>query len=211
MDQESHNEIAKIAAADERIKLARHVLIELGYFTPEQVGDDVAPRITEMFSALTRNSITVLEQARRALSHAAQTCRYHGADFERLGMWNGEPRCESCRQPWRVTQALTAISRYMFLDRLWEQGGSNRPGRARSNPDERGLTRRSTSPPKPRPGRGIGFKSPQSPHHSISIDAGQARSMTGPRSSWEQGGSKRLRSGSETIREGLRIRPLRKV
>lgn len=36
----------------ERINLAIVALIKTGYFTPDQVDDDVAPRITEMYSAL---------------------------------------------------------------------------------------------------------------------------------------------------------------
>lgn len=36
----------------ERLRLAREALIGTGYFTPDEVGPDVAPRITEMFSAL---------------------------------------------------------------------------------------------------------------------------------------------------------------
>lgn len=35
-----------------RLTLARNALIATGYFTADQVGDDVAPRITEMFAAL---------------------------------------------------------------------------------------------------------------------------------------------------------------
>lgn len=38
--------------ADERLRLARNALVATGYFTADQVGDDVAPRITEMASAL---------------------------------------------------------------------------------------------------------------------------------------------------------------
>ena len=38
------------AVAVERIKLARRALIEDGYFTADEVGDDVAPRISELSS-----------------------------------------------------------------------------------------------------------------------------------------------------------------
>lgn len=44
--------IRRMRQAEERLQLARWALIQTGYFTPDQVGDDVAPRITEMFSAL---------------------------------------------------------------------------------------------------------------------------------------------------------------
>lgn len=36
--------------AAERLLLAKKALVDTGYFTEDQVGDDVAPRITEMFS-----------------------------------------------------------------------------------------------------------------------------------------------------------------
>jgi hypothetical protein len=50
-----------------------------------------------------------LEHAALALKHAPQSCQYHGTDFEKTGMWNGLPKCESCRQPYRVTKVLAAI------------------------------------------------------------------------------------------------------
>lgn len=46
-----------------------------------------------------------------ALAAAPQTCRYHGNQFDRLGMEYGEPRCDSCKQPWRVVRALDAVDR----------------------------------------------------------------------------------------------------
>lgn len=36
----------------ERLRSAREALISTGYFTPDQVGDDIAPRIIELYSAL---------------------------------------------------------------------------------------------------------------------------------------------------------------
>lgn len=52
-------------------------------------------------------------EIRAALSNAPQSCRYHGTDFGFVGTENGqpwgEPRCESCKQPWRVTRALAAL------------------------------------------------------------------------------------------------------
>lgn len=51
-----------------------------------------------------------LRRVHDALQRAEQTCRYHGADFDRLGREpDGAPRCDSCKQPWRVTRALAAI------------------------------------------------------------------------------------------------------
>jgi hypothetical protein len=51
-----------------------------------------------------------LATIRAALIRAEQHCRYHDQEFERLGLesW-GEPRCDSCKQPWRVVQALAAV------------------------------------------------------------------------------------------------------
>lgn len=46
---------------------------------------------------------------REALLHAEQTCRYHGTNFEASGTRHGVPRCESCRQPWRVVAALREL------------------------------------------------------------------------------------------------------
>ena len=60
------------------------------------------------------SSPETLRLAREALAHAEQRCRYHGADFERLGTEpyeRGLPRCDSCKQPWRVVRALAAIDR----------------------------------------------------------------------------------------------------
>lgn len=38
--------------AQERIELAKDALVGAGYFTADEVGDDIAPRITEMVSAI---------------------------------------------------------------------------------------------------------------------------------------------------------------
>lgn len=46
-----------------------------------------------------------------ALLDGPQQCRYHGTDFERLGLQFGEPRCESCRHPWRIVRALAEVRR----------------------------------------------------------------------------------------------------
>lgn len=48
-----------------------------------------------------------------ALVNAPTSCRYHGTDWGALG-WEGprggdEPRCDSCKQPWRVSRALDAL------------------------------------------------------------------------------------------------------
>jgi hypothetical protein len=38
---------------EERLRLARSALVGTGYFTADEVGPDVAPRITELHAALT--------------------------------------------------------------------------------------------------------------------------------------------------------------
>jgi hypothetical protein len=91
-------------------------------------------------------SMDTLKLAREALRHAEQRCRYHRENFGFLGFeWWGEPRCESCRQPWRVTQALAAIDRELttaeevaaalisFRGEVGESG-PEQPGATRSNP-----------------------------------------------------------------------------
>lgn len=54
-----------------------------------------------------------LRLAYDALAEAPQQCRYHGTNFAFLGTepWSAEglPRCDSCKQPWRVVRALRAI------------------------------------------------------------------------------------------------------
>lgn len=59
-----------------------------------------------------------LATIRAALTHAEQTCRWHGSDFERLGLerW-AAPRCDSCKQPWRIAQALAALNRIELATR----------------------------------------------------------------------------------------------
>jgi hypothetical protein len=42
----------RLLAAEERVQLARQALLADGYFTEEQVGDDIAPRIIERLSAM---------------------------------------------------------------------------------------------------------------------------------------------------------------
>lgn len=84
-----------VARSDARAVLA--ALAAAGRLTPTGIQPD---RVTEV----------ALAAARTALQHAEQTCRYHGTDFARLGWEFGEPRCDSCKQPWRVTRALDALA-----------------------------------------------------------------------------------------------------
>jgi hypothetical protein len=60
-----------------------------------------------------RAANAVIDQAHRALLSAERTCRYHGTDWDRLGREpNGLPRCDSCKQPYRVVTALLAIENW---------------------------------------------------------------------------------------------------
>jgi hypothetical protein len=46
------------------------------------------------------------------LDNAPQHCQWHGQDFFRAGSALGRPgvpRCDSCKQPWRVLSALVAL------------------------------------------------------------------------------------------------------
>lgn len=63
--------------------------------------------------------VNQLAALRVALVHADKLCRFHGERFEVLGMenertdagWLPIPRCDSCKQPYRVRRALTALDR----------------------------------------------------------------------------------------------------
>lgn len=47
---------------------------------------------------------------RLALASAEASCRYHGTEWGEIDPRTGLPRCESCRQPYRITQARTALT-----------------------------------------------------------------------------------------------------
>jgi len=67
---------------------------------------------------VTADEIQAFRLAWDAFNHSGQhECQYHKSDFGYLG-WTGhpnvsEPRCGSCRQPWRVTRAVAAIAHAM--------------------------------------------------------------------------------------------------
>jgi hypothetical protein len=44
-----------------------------------------------------------------ALVGGVQECRYHGKNFGFLGWERAEPRCDSCKQPYRVKRALDQL------------------------------------------------------------------------------------------------------
>lgn len=54
----------------------------------------------------TRAALTL---AYEVLVRVPAGCRYHGTKFDFLGTWQGEPRCDSCKQPARVVKALRAL------------------------------------------------------------------------------------------------------
>lgn len=45
-------ELERLKSAEERLELCRQAILADGYFTPDQVGPDIAPRITERLSGL---------------------------------------------------------------------------------------------------------------------------------------------------------------
>lgn len=53
-----------------------------------------------------------LEVVIDALADLSKKCQYHGESLGASGFQHGLPRCESCRQPWRVTRALEVLARY---------------------------------------------------------------------------------------------------
>lgn len=49
------------------------------------------------------------------MAEMPMNCRYHGSDFDFLGREypGGPPRCDSCKQPWRLRQLLAAAGGVM--------------------------------------------------------------------------------------------------
>lgn len=66
--------------------------------------------------------VNAIRHMKDALDHAEQTCRYHGDRFETSGMLHGLPRCDSCKQPFRVRKALDALD--LATGRPRKEGGS---------------------------------------------------------------------------------------
>lgn len=63
--------MAEQDAARARLDLAKRALVSTGYFSADQVSDDIAPRIVEMHSALSSTGITI----EVALANAARLLR----------------------------------------------------------------------------------------------------------------------------------------
>lgn len=53
--------------------------------------------------------VAALGAAEKALEGAEQQCRIHGTDFGYSGFSFSQPRCDSCKQPYRVVHALGLI------------------------------------------------------------------------------------------------------
>lgn len=66
----------------------------------------------------------VLRLAVAALQHDTGGCRYHGTDFAKSGMERGLPRCDSCKQPFRVRKALDAAATLAEPERDGAGGGA---------------------------------------------------------------------------------------
>lgn len=95
--------------AERRLAAARAALVRTGYFTAEQVGDDVAPRIIELWSALRdhrdappRDGATQSGYAKRRQLGDENPCR-HGASVVRCRFCNqdADPTlvCGACGVP----------------------------------------------------------------------------------------------------------------
>jgi hypothetical protein len=78
--------IAALDVAEQRLRLARWALVRTGYFRESEVGDDVAPRITELDSARTARADAAEPQV-AALTHALRL--YHE-------MHEDECSCDGC-------------------------------------------------------------------------------------------------------------------
>ncbi len=50
-DQVIERQQGEIRIAGDRLQAVRHVILANGYFKPEEIGDDLAPRITELLMA----------------------------------------------------------------------------------------------------------------------------------------------------------------
>jgi hypothetical protein len=58
-----------------------------------------------------RAAKNAMRDARATLNHAEQFCRYHGQRWDFLGWEYGLPRCDSCKQPYRVVQAIAGLTK----------------------------------------------------------------------------------------------------
>lgn len=50
-----------------------------------------------------------LKAIAESLTHVPHGCRYHGSDFGKLGFEWSMPRCDSCKQPYRVYRAVEEL------------------------------------------------------------------------------------------------------
>jgi hypothetical protein len=71
---------------------------------------------------MTGDALEALRLAYQALTHMDLECRYHHGDFGYLG-WTGhpytsEPRCDSCKRPWRAVRALEAVEHALGVERM---------------------------------------------------------------------------------------------
>jgi hypothetical protein len=51
----------------------------------------------------------VRDRIKPALGTGPGTCPFHGTDFGFLGWQDGQPRCDSCKRPYRLAEAAAAI------------------------------------------------------------------------------------------------------
>jgi hypothetical protein len=62
-----------------------------------------------------------LHTIRDAIEALPPRCRYHGDDFAKLGMEWGQPRCDSCKDPYRRKTALSALNRSRWAADVFER------------------------------------------------------------------------------------------
>jgi hypothetical protein len=82
--------------AEERLQLAHEALVSTGYFDKSQVGDDVAPRILEMYADLTRGTRSgyvhttgyLLADDAKDINVLTRLCNNYGEDGWRFTGWS---------------------------------------------------------------------------------------------------------------------------
>jgi hypothetical protein len=86
------------AVLRERLALARGALVQDGYFRPEEIGDDIAPRIVEILSA---RDDAIREAAARGIRGPR--------DADHAGDWLYERAEEACAAGLPIEDALQAV------------------------------------------------------------------------------------------------------
>lgn len=92
---------------------------QLAIATADQLAEfTLARQAVDRLIADRRTLCNAVDVALLALADQPTTCRYHGGHFHVLGTEPyepGLPRCDSCKQPYRVHRALVVITSALRL------------------------------------------------------------------------------------------------